>query len=1252
MGAKGSLFRYTDWVDKLLMFFGVLGSFGDGLMTPLTMYVLSGVINEYGAVSDLSSFTATVNKYTLRLLYVASFVGVSAFIEGVCWTRTAERQTSCIRTEYLKSILRQDVGFFDSESGSSNTFEVISAITSDAFSIQDTIAEKIPNFLAQLTSFLFSIVAAFLLSWRLTVAILPLSILFLIPAVGFGLVMQKLGVKMKEAYGRAGGVAEQAISSIRTVYSYVGELQTLDRFSEALQESMVFGIKQGLVKGLLIGTAAMIYVAWGYQAWVGTVLITQRGEKGGAIFVSGVLVMLGGVSLMQALPNVSFLSEASTAATRIYKKIDQVPIIDSESKKGKILPRVRGEIVFRNVGFSYPSRPNTPILQGFNLKLQASKTVGLVGGSGSGKSTIISLLERFYDPESGNIFLDGHKLNSLQLPWLRSQIGLVNQEPLLFATSVKENILFGKEGASMEFIVNAAKAANAHDFILKLPDGYDTQVGQFGIQLSGGQKQRIAIARALIRDPKILLLDEATSALDAESERIVQEALDKVSVGRTTIIVAHRLSTIQKADLIVVLEAGKVVESGSHYELMQINSGEGGAYKKLVQLQQTATQNEVSLSPKSTTGDNKQYRMQSPGTHKLHVNEISNYQGSPTYSFTPVFSISMTNSPKMNFYDEGSNYSSSNSLHSPPSQWRLLRLNGPEWKRVLLGCIGAASSGIIQPAASYSLGVLVSVYFLNDVSAIKRKGKVFGFIFLGLGVLAFISNVVQHHNFAFMGERLIKRVRMQMLEKLFTFEIGWFDKDENTSAAICSRLATDAQLVRSVIAERISLMIQVVISASIAFLLSLLISWRVAIVIIAIQPFVIASFYSRSVLMKNMSGKAQKAQNEGSQLASEAIFNHRTITAFSSQKKMLSLFVQTMKETKKETVKLSWFTAIVLFSSQFLTTMSSAIGFWYGGKLMSQGLVSSKQLFQVFFLLMSTARAIADAGSMSSDLARGANALRSVFEILDKETEINPDEPQGIKVNKTLRGCIELNEVIFSYPNRPSQMIFTGLTLKIEAGKTVTLVGQSGSGKSTIIGLIERFYEPESGSILIDGRDIRRYNLRDLRSHIALVSQEPALFSGTIRENIAYGKENVREAEIRRAATLANAHEFISSLKDGYDTYCGERGAQLSGGQKQRIALARAILKNPTILLLDEATSALDSVSESLVQEALEKLMVGRTCVVVAHRLSTIQKSDSIAVIKNGKVVEEGSHYDLLRIGRAGAYYSLINVQRGQSNYR
>eukprot|EP00258_Populus_trichocarpa_P022872 XP_024438891.1 putative multidrug resistance protein [Populus trichocarpa] len=1264
MGGKDSMFRYADSKDKLLMFFGVLGSIGDGLQYPLTMYVLSHVINEYGS-SSASVSIDTVNKYSLKLLYVAIAVGLSAFLilffvafwliftfaEGLCWTRTAERQTSIMRMEYLKSVLRQEVGFFDTqEAGSSTTHQVVSTISNDANSIQVAICDKIPNCLAYMSTFVFCLVTSYMLSWKLALAALPLTLMFIIPGLVFGKFMMDVIMKMIESYGVAGGIAEQAVSSIRTVYSYVAENQTLDKFSRALQQTMELGIKQGFAKGLLMGSMGMIYVGWSFQAWLGTYLVTEKGEKGGSIFVAGINIIMGGLSVLGALPNLTSITEAMAASTRIFQMIDRTPSIDSEDKKGKALSYIRGEIQFQDIYFNYPSRPDTPILQGLNLTIPAGKTVGLVGGSGSGKSTVISLLQRFYDPNEGQILLDGHKVNRLQLKWWRSQMGLVNQEPVLFATSIKENILFGKEGASMDDVVNAAKDANAHDFITKLPDGYETQVGQFGFQLSGGQKQRIAIARALIRDPKILLLDEATSALDVQSERIVQDAIDEASKGRTTITIAHRLSTIRTANLIVVLQAGRVIESGSHEQLMQKNDGQGGEYFRMVQLQM-ASQNEAS-NDFTYHNDGHSFHRMSPAPSPLSVRR--SVPGTPLLNpFSPAFSMGTPYS--FSIYDPADESFEDDlyQLNYPaPSQWRLLRMNAPEWGSALIGCLAAIGSGAVQPINAYCVGSLISNYFLSDKSAAKHKSNKLSLVFLGIAALDFITSLLQHYNFAVMGEKLTRRVREKLLAKLMTFEIGWFDDDENTSASICAKLATEANMFRSLVGDRMSLLVQAFFGSLFAYTLGLILTWRLALVMIAVQPLVVGSYYSKSVLMKSMAGKAQKAQKEGSQLASEAVINHRTITAFSSQRRMLGLFRATLRGPREESARHSWLSGFGLFSSQFLNTASTALAFWYGGRLLTEGLISPEHLFQAFLILLFSAYVIAEAGSMTNDLSKGGNAIRSVLAILDRKSEIDPNNSWGaLDIKKKLKGQVEFNNVFFAYPTRPDQMIFKGLNLKIDAGKTMALVGPSGSGKSTVIGLIERFYDPMKGTVFIDGQDVKSYNLRLLRSHIALVSQEPTLFAGTIRENIAYGKEDARESEIRKAAVLANAHEFISGMKEGYDTYCGERGVQLSGGQKQRIALARAIIKDPSILLLDEATSALDSVSESLVQEALEKMMVGRTCVVIAHRLSTIQKSNCISVIKNGKVVEQGSHSQLMELGSGGAYYSLTRIQSGSSSY-
>ncbi|XP_068345402.1 ABC transporter B family member 15-like isoform X1 [Pyrus communis] len=1235
VGSMRSIFMHADGVDRLLMILGLFGSLGDGFSTPLVLLITSKLMNNIGGspTSAQDAFLHNINKNAVALLYLACGSFVCCFLEGYCWTRTGERQAARMRVRYLKAVLRQDVGYFDLHVTS--TSEVITSVSNDSLVIQDVLSEKLPNFLMNFSMFSGSYVAAFIMMWRLAIVGFPFVVLLVIPGLIYGRTLMGLARQIREEYNKAGTIAEQAISSIRTVYAFVGENKTISEFSAALQGSVKLGLSQGLAKGLAIGSNGVVFAIWSFMSYYGSRMVMYHGARGGTVFAVGAAIAVGGLALGSGLSNLKYFSEACSAAERIMEVIRRVPKIDSDNMEGEILEDVSGEVEFKHVEFAYPSRPESIIFKDFNLTVPAGKTVALVGGSGSGKSTVIAMLQRFYDPLGGEILLDGVAINKLQLKWLRSQMGLVSQEPALFATSIKENILFGKEDAGIEEVTDAGKAANAHNFVSQLPQGYDTQVGERGVQMSGGQKQRIAIARAIIKKPRILLLDEATSALDSESERVVQEALDKAAVGRTTIIIAHRLSTIRNADVIAVVQNGQVMETGSHDELSQ---RENGHYTSLVRLQQTEKEKE----PEELG----HYGASSSISKDIHSTSSRRHSTSSRRLSMVSRSSSANSSAQGRAPDQESVVEYEHKKLPVPSFRRLLALNLPEWKQAVMGCTSATLFGAVQPLYAFAMGSMVSVYFLTDHDKIKAKTRTYSLCFLGLAIFSLLINVSQHYNFAYMGEYLTKRVRERMLSKVLTFEVGWFDQDENSSGAICSRLAKDANVVRSLVGDRMALVVQTISAVTVACTMGLIITWRLAIVMIAVQPLIIVCFYTRRVLLKSMSRKAIKSQEESSKLAAEAVSNLRTVTAFSSQDRLLKMLEKAQEGPRRESIRQSWYAGIGLACSQSLTTITWAFDFWYGGKLIAEGYVKAKQLFQTFMILVSTGRVIADAGSMTTDLAKGADAVGSVFAVLDRYTKIEPEDPEGLE-SKAITGHIELHDLHFAYPARPDVMIFKGFSIKIEAGKSTALVGQSGSGKSTIIGLIERFYDPIKGEVKIDGRDVKSYHLKSLRKHIALVSQEPTLFAGTIRENIVYGvSDKVDELEVVEAARAANAHDFIAGLKDGYDTSCGDRGVQLSGGQKQRIAIARAILRNPVVLLLDEATSALDSQSEKVVQDALERVMVGRTSVVVAHRLSTIQNSDMIVVLDKGQVVEKGTHSSLLAKGPTGAYFSLVNLQR------
>ncbi|XWS44246.1 hypothetical protein CRYUN_Cryun15aG0027900 [Craigia yunnanensis] len=1229
-GSIRSIFMHADGVDMWLMAGGIIGAVADGTVSPLMIYLIGRMFNNIGGASAADVLTHKVRQVALSVILTACGGWVGSFLEGYCWTRTGERQARRMRTRYLKAVLRQDVGYFDLNVTS--TAEIVTSVSNDSLIIQEVISEKVPNLIARGVAFIGTYIAAFLILWRLAIVVFPFVLLLVIPALIYGKILLSLAREIRVEYNKASSVAEQAMSSIRTVYAFVGENRTTTEFSAALQGSVKLGLNQGLAKGLAIGSNGITFAIWSFITYYGSRMVMYHGAQGGTVFMVGTCIAVGGQQLGSSLSNLKPLFEACSAAERINEVIKRVPKIDLENMEGEILDNVLGEVEFKQVEFAYPSRPDSIIFKNFCLKIPAGKTVALVGSSGSGKSTVISLLQRFYDPLGGDILLDGVSIHKLQLKWLRSQMGLVSQESTLFATTIKENILFGKEDAEMKEVIEAAKASNAHNFISQLPQGYDTQVGERGVQMSGGQKQRIAIARAMIKAPKILLLDEATSALDSESERIVQEALDKASVGRTSIIIAHRLSTIRHADLISVVQDGQVMETGSHDELM-VN--ENGFYPMLVQLQQTE---QVKVQVK---GDKDLSTNASAYITNMEINNASSRRlslASRTSSANSIAPNHASVAGEMNAEDQ--------KLSAAPSFRRLLALNLPEWKQATLGCLGAILFGALQPLSAFTMGSMISIFFLTDHGEIKEKTRVYAFCFLGFSLFSLIINVIQHYNFAYMGEHLTKRIRERMLSRILTFEVGWFDQDENSSGTICGRLAKDASVVRSLVGDRMSLLVQTISGVTLACVMGLFIAWRLAIVMIAVQPLIILSMYTRKVLIKSMSRKAIKAQEDSSKLAAEAVSNHRTITAFSSQDRILKMLEKAHEGPREENVRQSWFAGLGFGTAQLLTACILAFDFWYGGKLISEGYINAKALIQTFLILVSTGLVIAEAASMTSDLVKTAEVVGSLFAILDRSTIIEPDNTNGYLAEE-FTGRVEICNIDFAYPARPNVIILKDFSINIEAGKSTSLVGQSGSGKSTIISLIERFYDPLKGVVKIDGRDLRSYNLRSLRKHIALVSQEPTLFAGTIRKNILYGtSDKTDESEIIEAAKAANAHDFIAGLEDGYETLCGDRGVQLSGGQKQRIAIARAILKNPTLLLLDEATSALDSKSEKVVQEALERVMVGRTSVVVAHRLSTIQNCDLIAVLDKGKVVEKGNHSSLLAKGPTGSYYSLVNLQR------
>ncbi|XP_044503102.1 ABC transporter B family member 11-like [Mangifera indica] len=1233
------LFAFADFTDAILMIIGSIGAIGNGLCMPLMTILFGDLTDSFGQNQNSNEVVDAVSKVSLKFVYLAILSAVAAFIQVASWIVTGERQAARIRSLYLKTILRQDIAFFDKET---NTGEVVSRMSGDTVLIQDAMGEKVGKFLQLISTFIGGFTIAFIKGWLLTLVMLSSIPPLAIVGGTMALMISKMSSRGQNAYAKAATVVEQTIGSIRTVASFTGEKQAISNYNKFLVTAYKSGVHEGLAAGLGLGLlVAIIHGSYALAVWFGGRLILNEGYTGGRVLNVIIAVLTGSMSLGQASPCLSAFAAGQAAAFKMFETINRKPDIDAYDTRGKILDDIYGDIELRDVFFSYPARPDELIFSGFSLSIPSGTTAALVGQSGSGKSTVISLIERFYDPLAGEVLIDGINLKEFQLKWIREKIGLVSQEPVLFLGSIKDNIAYGKDGATNEEIKTATELANAAKFIDKLPQGLDTMVGEHGTQLSGGQKQRIAIARAILKDPRILLLDEATSALDIESERVVQEALDRIMVNRTTVIVAHRLSTVRNADMISVIHGGKIVEKGTHSKLLEDPEG---AYSQLIRLQEVHKDSEQIIDGQNKSEISKEsFRVPSQRMSLLRsISRGSSNGNSSRHSFSISFGIPVGH----NVVD-----TSNADLEDPPlptepapevSFQRLAGLNKPEIPVILLGSISAIANGMLMPI----FGILISSIiesFYKPRDELEKGTRFWAIIFVVLGIVALLVNPAQTYFFSIAGCKLIQRIRSMCFEKVVHMEVGWFDQPEHSSGTIGARLSADAASVRALVGDALAQIVQNSASAVAGLVIAFTASWQLAFIILAIIPLIGVTGYCQVKFMKGFSADAKKKYEEASQVANDAVGSIRTVASFCAEEKVMQLYKKKCAGPMETGIRQGLVSGAGFGLSFFLLFSVYATSFYAGARLVEAGQTKFTNVFRVFFALTMAAMGISQTSSFAPDSTKAKGAAASIFAIIDRQSKIDYSDESGTTL-QNIKGEIELRHISFNYPLRPDVQILRDLSLSIHAGKTVALAGESGCGKSTVISLLQRFYDPDSGHITLDGVEIQKLKLKWLRQQMGLVSQEPVLFNETIRANIAYGKEgNATEAEILAASELANAHKFISSLQQGYDTMVGERGIQLSGGQKQRVAIARAIVKDPKILLLDEATSALDTESEKVVQDALDQVMKNRTTVVVAHRLSTIKNADVIAVVKNGVIVEKGKHETLINI-EDGFYASLVAV--------
>ena len=1228
-----SLFRlYThlcEPIDYLYMVLGTIGSIGSGITMPLLAYMMSDLFSDIGNTSenvtevDIEEMKNVVekamNKQIKRFLIFGALTFVANFLNVCFWTLVGERCVHHMKRNYFTVILSQEQGWFDAH----NAFEFATKVQAQLEQVEQGMGDKLGQVLMMISQCISGFIIAFITSWKITLVMLCMApfiigvILFMVTAMRTGIIMGR------KTYEKGGGIAEEMLYNIKTVASFSNFEFEQKRFNEKIevcyQLDLATVFKLGLAIGLLIfflNATQTISLSYG-RTLIRKDINANKGQDFTGADVIGVtfstLMAIMGFGLIA--PNIKIIQESCTASSDYFTLVEREPAMDfSQSVEKPDRDSIQGRIEFRNVVFKYPSDPNERIiLKGINLLFEPGKKVALVGESGCGKSTTVNLIERLYETTAGEIFIDGIEIKRFDVKYLRSLIGYVQQEPVLFNKSIRENLIFGRDeqlkelGDVDDMIQTSCDEAYASDFIKNLPDELNYVVGIKGSKLSGGQKQRVAIARAIMAKPKILILDEATSALDNKSEKEVQRALDNISSKNvTTVIIAHRLSTIKNADLIYAIKEGTVIEQGTHKELLEKHGYYAGLVKSQLAQDEIETKEEQELSKKKSS------------LKRRNTDEEVQFEKKDDEIFIDQDKVKV-------------------------QPCKIFRELHEEKVTLFLAILGAAIIGIVTPINGMIMAKAMNALNSRYETIRYDDGLKYSMIMLALAFIQGLGNFLMIWKFFSIGCTLCCNYRKKILRKYLQMHISFFDITQNSPGALLTRLSIDTMQLNALVMSILGTTVQCGVILILGFILGCIYEWRLTLVQYCFMPFiVIAAVLRRS--MNNGSNKfGLKANVEAGGVLSECVTNTKTIYSFNFQKKAVEMYMDILEYCRRQFIRDAVVAGFFIGLGQFCMFAANASVFALSKKLILDGDIDSEDMGLALNIVITSCAGVSQALSNVGDIKKASVAFKSLYSILDTQSLIPPfkRDNEGKISAANIKGKIELRHVYFAYPTRPEQVILKDVSLTIYPGQQVALVGYSGSGKSTIIQLLTRFYDVEEGKgeILIDDVNIKDYNLYELRKKIGLVSQEPVLFKRNVLENVRYGKLDATDEECINAAREANIMKFFEGdkmLKEiggkKESNKVGTKEDPVSGGEKQRLAIARAFLKNPVILLLDEATSALDKDSEILVQQSLDKLSANRTSIAIAHRLSTIEGCAQIYVLENGRLVEQGTHQELMAL--------------------
>ncbi|MBN3305266.1 MDR1B protein, partial [Amia calva] len=1175
-------------------------------------YYTGQVIDILGSRYQQSSFHWAI--LCMGLFSVGS--SLAAGLRGGLFMYTVSRLNKRVRLMLFQSLVKQDIGFFEV----TKTGELTSRLSADTMLMSHSIAMNVNVLLRSVVKTLGVLALMLSLSWRMTLVTFIETPLLAVLQKIYNSYYERLAREVQDSVARANEAAGEAVSSIRTVRSFNTERSEARRYLSRLQHTHLLRTRRDCVRALYLLLRRMVSMGVKVMMLFYGRQLIQAGHMTTGHLVSFILYQKDMATHIRTLVYIySNMLNSVGAAAKVFEYLDREPQVRCDGRLQP--PALRGHVQFSNVTFCYPSRPDCPALKGVSLELWPGQVTALVGPSGGGKSTCVSLLERFYQPQEGQILLDGQLLDSYEHQYLHHKISMVGQEPVLFSGSIRDNISYGVPDCALDRVRNAAERANAHSFINTLERGYDTDVGERGGQLSGGQKQCIAIARALIRDPQILILDEATSCLDTDSEQVIQKALSSC-VSQTVLLVAHRLKTVEKADQIILIDSGGVKERGSHQELMDMR----GDYYRLRERLAACPQGlkpvfSVSVSQSGSGRFCPAQFPKSPGG-KAVCSQVCQVTQPESCSALYTLSISI----------------------SIQSTYTLISVSTAEC--CVSECQGSMAVNITRCWVS-SLVLLCQTCTAPVFSSCLFLGR-FAFSFLHFDLskyltvyIYFLHRVIQHSMAAgcrgglFMCtiSSFTRRMKLQLFRALLGQEIGFFEATK--TGDITSRLATDTALMGRAVALNVNVLLRTLIRTAGMLALMVGLSWKLTLLVLMETPVTALMQNVYDTYYQRLAREVQDSVARANEAAGEAVSSIRTVRSFNTERSEARRYLSRLQHTHLLRTRRDCVRALYLLLRR-LTSMAMQVAMLYYGRLFIQsGQMSAGNLVSFILYQMDLGDNIRTLIYIFGDMLNSVGAAAKVFEYLDREPQVCCD---GCLQPPALRGHVQFSNVSFCYPSRPDCPALKGVSLELRPGQVTALVGPSGGGKSTCVSLLERFYQPQEGQILLDGQPLDSYEHQYLHRKISMVGQEPVLFSGSIRDNISYGVPDCALDRVRNAAERANAHSFINTLERGYDTDVGERGGQLSGGQKQCIAIARALIRDPQILILDEATSCLDTDSEQVIQKALSSC-VSQTVLLVAHRLKTVEKADQIILIDSGGVKERGSHQELMDL--RGHYYRL-----------